>query len=540
MKFKIRYLHKGKLMQNKFTSYQKVSNNDKVDKNIHSILIYFIIIFFPLTLVAQPLANGKDKFLGNVLGNKIYSNFDNYWDQVTPGNAGKWGSVEGNMDSYNWTQLDNIYNYAISNGLLYKHHCLVWGQQQPSWIASLDSANQRAQVEEWVRLVGQRYPQVNFIDVVNEPFHAPPVYANALGGNGTTGWDWVVTAFEFARTYCSPEAKLILNEYNILQDNTVTNNFIALIDTLNVRGLIDGIGIQGHYFEFKGSGYTYPVSTIKYNLDRLVSTGIPVYISEFDVNEADDAVQLQNYQTYFPIFWENPGVKGMTLWGYVQYDMWKPDAYLLTDRYVERPSMQWLRTYVASPIRPVLISPLGTTNEVRNPVLTWLHSETATSYKIQVATNSSFVVPVVDTTVTADTSLQLMVLQSNTRYYWRVNASNEIGTSFYSSTGIFTTGENITDINDDNNIPEEFKLAQNYPNPFNPITTITFTLPERIDVKLMLIDILGREVMIIESGIFEAGEHKVILNAINIPSGVYLYRLQAGSFVSTKKLILMK
>lgn len=109
---------------------------------------------------------------------------------------------------------------------------------------------------------------MTFIDVVNEPFNAPPPFMNALGGSGTTGWDWVITAFQLARQYCTPGVKLLLNEYNILHRNDITDNYIALIDTLMVRGLIDAIGVQGHYFEFKsfagGSpSYTYSISTIE-------------------------------------------------------------------------------------------------------------------------------------------------------------------------------------------------------------------------------------------------------------------------------------
>lgn len=278
----------------------------------------------------------------------VRSDFGTYWDQVTPENAGKWGSVEYTMDSYNWTQLDNIYNYAINHGFKYKHHNLVWGNQQPSWIASLNSANQRAQVQEWIRVVGQRYPQMDYVDVVNEPIHASlPPYANALGGSGTTGWDWVITAFEWARQYC-PTAKLLLNEYNILHDDNVTTNYLNIITLLKDRSLIDGIGVQGHYFEFKGSSYTYSISTIESNLNRLVATGLPVYVTEFDINEADDNTQVQNYQTYFPLFWENPGVKGITLWGYVQGATWKQYAYLITSNNAERPALVWLRAYIAN------------------------------------------------------------------------------------------------------------------------------------------------------------------------------------------------
>jgi len=61
----------------------------------------------------------------------------------------------------------------------------------------------------------QRYPLTDFIDVVNEPLHAPPSFASALGGSGTTGWDWVVWCFQTARQKC-PNAKLLLNDYDIV------------------------------------------------------------------------------------------------------------------------------------------------------------------------------------------------------------------------------------------------------------------------------------------------------------------------------------
>lgn len=61
----------------------------------------------------------------------------------------------------------------------------------------------------------QRYPNVDLIDVVNEPLHTRPAYADDLGGNGTTGWDWVIKSFEYARQYC-PNAKLLINDYNIV------------------------------------------------------------------------------------------------------------------------------------------------------------------------------------------------------------------------------------------------------------------------------------------------------------------------------------
>lgn len=158
------------------------------------------------------LAAGQGKFLGNAYGDTPDNIFANYWTQLTPGNAGKWGSVGALADTnrWNWSGLDAQYNYAISNKLIFKDHCLIWGQQQPSWISSLDSARQATYIETWIRMVGQRYPKIDMVDVVNEALttHNPPDgggsppranYKNALGGNGASGWDWVINAFKLAR-----------------------------------------------------------------------------------------------------------------------------------------------------------------------------------------------------------------------------------------------------------------------------------------------------------------------------------------------------
>ena len=504
-------------------------------------LVVFTIVFmlFPALSFSQ-LAKGKTKFLGNALSSGLlWPNYATYWNQVTPGNAGKWGSVEGIQDSYNWAPLDDIYNLALSNGFPFKEHCLVWGQQQPSWVSSVDSATQRAQVEEWFRLVGERYGSAYFVDVVNEPFHAVPSYANALGGTGATGWDWVITAFQWARQYCLKGVKLLLNEYNILQDNTVTTNYLALIDTLRVRGLIDGIGIQGHYFEFKGSGYTYPINTLKANLQRLTATGLPVYISEFDINEPVDSVQLANYKIYFPLFWEEPGVKGMTLWGYMQGDMWKQDAYLVRSNGTERPALQWLRRYVCIPFPPVLVSPSGTTGEPRNPVLTWRSSASATSYRVQLSTDSFFSVIAVDSTV-ADTLLPVSPLAANTRYFWHVSALNDSGASSYSATTVFTTGDQIETVEERAEIPKGFTLSQNYPNPFNPSTQIEYTVPSTGRVSLKVYDLMGREVATLYEGTRQPGNFVANFDGSALSSGMYVCRLSSGATSLSRKLVLVK
>jgi hypothetical protein len=99
---------------------------------------------------------------------------------------------------------------------------------------------------------------------------------------------------------------------------------------------------------------------------------------------------------------------------------------------------------------------------------------------------------------------------------------------------------NLSSVNDNSNVPQKFALEQNYPNPFNPSTIINFTLPKSGQVTLSVNDILGREVALLVNGRTEAGVHEVKFDGANLASGVYFYRLQAGDFVATKQLLLLK
>jgi hypothetical protein len=92
----------------------------------------------------------------------------------------------------------------------------------------------------------------------------------------------------------------------------------------------------------------------------------------------------------------------------------------------------------------------------------------------------------------------------------------------------------------DAGLPKSFTLEQNYPNPFNPTTLISYQLPVASDVKLDIYDVLGRNVMSLVNGRQEAGSYTFTLNASNLATGIYFYRLQAGNFVSTKKMMLVK
>jgi len=89
-------------------------------------------------------------------------------------------------------------------------------------------------------------------------------------------------------------------------------------------------------------------------------------------------------------------------------------------------------------------------------------------------------------------------------------------------------------------IPAEFALGQNYPNPFNPTTTISFDLPSASKVRLIVFNALGQQVLTVADREFEAGRHSVQADLSALPSGVYLYKIQAGTFTSAKKMVLVR
>jgi len=118
---------------------------------------------------------------------------------------------------------------------------------------------------------------------------------------------------------------------------------------------------------------------------------------------------------------------------------------------------------------------------------------------------------------------------TNAEYYYRLKQIDYDGTFEYSD----IVKIEITE-------PNKFSLEQNYPNPFNPSTNIKFSVPITGVVKLSIYNTLGKEVAVLVNAMVETGFNEVSFNALNLPSGVYFYRLQAGEFIQTKKMVLMK
>ena len=105
---------------------------------------------------------------------------------------------------------------------------------------------------------------------------------------------------------------------------------------------------------------------------------------------------------------------------------------------------------------------------------------------------------------------------------------------------LIVTRENMDGLADNSNLPDKFGLHQNYPNPFNPATIISYEVPELSQVRLDVFDITGRHIATLVNEQINSGQHQITFDASNLSSGVYMYRLQAGSTVMTRQLTLIK
>ena len=305
-----------------------------------------------------PIATGKNKFLGSAYSTPQMPNFEKYFNQVTPENAGKWGSIEGTQGVYNFNEVDQAREFAKVHGFPFRFHVLVWGAQQPTWLKPLSDAQKVQKIKAWFQAVANHYDgstnaraKLEYIEVANETLNDPPNniganltdpasgdYVNALKSLnaelGTTPgrFDWVINSFKLARQYFPCETKLMLNEYNA--ETTLTDDYVTLVNLLKADNLLDVVGLQAHSFSTRKydptQSFAAHTAFLKGRLDQIAATGLPIMITELDIDGDVDstytvttnvavkqAFQKSEYQRIFGLYWNHPSVIGITLWGYL-------------------------------------------------------------------------------------------------------------------------------------------------------------------------------------------------------------------------------
>ena len=496
-----------------------------------------------------PIATGQAKFLGGVSSAPQKINFNKYWNQVTPENGGKWGAVEGTRGVFNWSDLDSAYKLAKLNHYPFKMHNLIWGSQQPTWIETLAVDVQLAEIKNWYAAVAYRYPDIDMMDVVNEPINTPPSgashgnYINALGGTGTSGWDWVLNAYRLARQYF-PKTKLLINEYSVVNSSATTATYMKIIALLKKENLLDVVCEQAHAF----TTFNTPASTLTNNLNILASAGLPIYASELDidgngaidqsgihvVNPIGDTIQLNEYKRVFPLFWEHPAVNGITLWGYLT-GHWRTNqgAFIAYSDGTERPALVWLRRYVQSfnTVLPVTITSFNAFKNNNSVTLLWTASNEVNNDYFEIersvdATNYQ--------TISTQKSINLNAAGNN---YISVDAAPNNGTNYYRVIQVDKNGRKVySAVKVVNMLENAGSIIQVYPNPANEsftIKTIAIANQQRI---VIVTDLSGRIVKTFELN--NSGIQKVSTN--NLSNGTYFIRITNNNNDQVTKLVVNK
>ncbi|MCX6831865.1 MAG: fibronectin type III domain-containing protein, partial [candidate division Zixibacteria bacterium] len=194
---------------------------------------------------------------------------------------------------------------------------------------------------------------------------------------------------------------------------------------------------------------------------------------------------------------------------------------------------------------PVLVTPHDSDTVDPRPVsFDWNDVATASKYQFQIDDTITCISPLVDEQLVAS-QFGTYDLDYGTRYYWRVRAYGTCGWGAWSTVRTCFSSPTAVEEIDVGNMPTAYSLAQNYPNPFNPSTAIEFTLPRPGQVTLEVYDIVGRKTRTLVSEAVTAGTKRVIWDGCNadgatVASGVYFYRIKAGDFIETRKMLLLK
>ena len=212
-------------------------------------------------------------------------------------------------------------------------------------------------------------------------------------------------------------------------------------------------------------------------------------------------------------------------------------------------TVAWFTTAAGSAsIVPLAGSPVnGTPINNTSATLSWILPTQSTStlkYEVQYSQQADFGNAITVSDLDKP-SLEVNNLDQNSVYYWRASSKTSGGiSSSYSAPTSFNTGS-ATAVEGEEELPTQFELSQNYPNPFNPTTVISFQLSAGSFVTLKVYDMLGREIKTLANSQMNAGKYNLNWNGEDnygskVASGAYIYRITAGSFISTRKMVLIK
>jgi GH35 family endo-1,4-beta-xylanase len=278
------------------------------------------------------------------MGDNSYKNFIlSHYEWAVCENETKWEYNETSQDNDSdatYADADNIYHWSNSNGLKFRGHCLFWEQwgtttHVQQWVKDLNyapyptSSNLLTEVDERIDSAVNRYKN-KFVhwDVDNEMLPTDPCTYNFYNRLGEAG-----RAHMFDRAKLrDPNCLMFMNEYTGNSFGYYSSSeYVARYNNLISLGApIDGLGIQGHL----GADLTFdPALYYSDVLQPLATVGLPIWATEFDARHTDASISANNIENYFRICFSHPSVEGIIMWGFMEGQMWRENAYLINTSY---------------------------------------------------------------------------------------------------------------------------------------------------------------------------------------------------------------
>ncbi len=434
-------------------------------------------------------------------------------------------------------------NWAQRQGFTFRGHTLVWHNQTPGTTffrngysstgdrlsPELMTERMRNYIREVIRVIHEDWPgMVTAMDVVNEKVeHNGDFRTSGNEWYDTFGDDsYIMKAFEYTREatdmFGETQMMLYYNDYNT-HVSSKADGIVELLTPIWEAGYLDGIGMQHH------DQRTSPTAQQFINsYEKFYPISNEMAITELDVNPQTSDItdfileqQSNQYAMLFKLFIERSAGSGRGKIVNVSKDglndeyAFVANASLWDANNQVKPAF-WAVVDVGMHYNALdsLIAYADTLDESEYTPETWaMFSDSLAAAVEAMEQNYSYFVSAADALRDAREALE--------------NAyQGLIITSYVEETN--------------RNLPDAYEMSQNFPNPFNPTTQINYSIPENGIISLKVYNLLGQVVAVLIDGFQHAGHHTVSFDGAGLPSGVYMYRLDANSFTETRKLILAK
>ena len=250
-------------------------------------------------------------------------------------NALKWPNTERRQGQVSFADADRILDWCEANGIRMRGHCIFWNVDQhvQNWVKGLDDAALHQTLERRAKEVTGRYAgRISEYDVNNEMLHGH-YYETRLGA------DILPQMFRWAHEG-DPKARLFVNDYDILSGGNVAAYEHQIQQLLDAGAPVGGIGCQGHF------GGQIDVAKVKESLDRLARFGLPISVTEFDMDTDNEQEKARMLRELYTTCFAHPAVDGILMWGFWEGAHWRPKAALWKRDFSPTPSADAYRDLV--------------------------------------------------------------------------------------------------------------------------------------------------------------------------------------------------